>query len=71
MGDTLFETPNLDSLTQEELMELSHVFASLRDYVSNRIRAMKSREKGDIQEAIAIEKNMEVFYNALPKNYQW
>lgn len=50
----MFEVPNLDGMTQQELKELEKVFSTLSRYCFHKQIAMKKRLEGNIGQALFI-----------------
>lgn len=68
------ELPNLDSMTQEELVKINddpNMPAELREYASIKWRAMLCRSTGHIDLALSWERAADSCYKLLPENLKW
>jgi hypothetical protein len=68
-----FEPTNIDcfSVDHKDLEALSHVFSLYASYAHSKACAMKFRHKGDIEAAVAFEKNADHTYKQLPVWARW
>lgn len=63
---------NLDAdFNPHELEGIANAFESLCSYARTKARAMENRLEGKINDAINLEKQCEVYYNALPNWARW
>lgn len=71
MSQVTFEVPNLDCESADDLRQLGVVFRLLAEYSERKARAVDSRKRGDIQDALDDEKLAEMTYKRLPEWARW
>ena len=66
-----FSMPNVEALSDAELLELSKVLRNLHTYTKVQALARVYRMKGDIGAALGREKWCTLLYNDLPEWAKW
>lgn len=67
----LFDVPNLDGMTVDDLTETSKVLAKLAAYAKIKSEAMRTRAAGYITNAVHKERKCDAIYSELPKWARW
>jgi len=63
---------NLDGFANtEELEEVAQALTTLAAYAKTKARAMRDRAAGEINDALAQERECERYYQALPEWARW
>ncbi len=66
-----FSVPNIDALSDEDLVTLANVLGTLSDYCVECIVARDYRKAGEIDAAVRTEKYSEFIYSELPNWARW
>lgn len=67
----MFEAPNLDCMSIEEVREYGLLFGNLHDYAIRKEKAMRARLAGKINEAMMHERRCNELYQKLPDDVRW
>ena len=65
------DVPNLDCLSNRELLECSKHYETLSQYSELILSARLSRLSGAVQSALKMENEAERLYSTLPEDWRW
>jgi len=68
---TILVPPNLDAMTKQDLGAFVKNALLLSHYAKAKINAMTEREAGNIEKALAHERQCEAIYGLMPEAMRW